>query len=95
MISDIRITVEDIFQTAADLRPEDRARYLDRVCQGNNALRREVEELLEFHDAGGEFLEAPAIEDAARDLAQDLAADEPRNDTLREEEWTIGPYRIL
>ncbi|MFN0084691.1 MAG: protein kinase domain-containing protein [Blastocatellia bacterium] len=96
MISDIRITVEDIFQTAADLQPEDRARYLDRVCRGDESLRREVEELLELHDGGGEFLQTPALQDAARDLARDLAAQaEPVSDTLREEDWRLGPYRIL
>ncbi len=96
MISEVRITVDDIFQTAADLAPDERVRYLDRVCAGNEALRREVEELLEFHDSGDAFLESPALEDAARELAQAMAAQgETRGDTLREEDWALGPYRIL
>ena len=96
MASDIRITVENVFQAACDLAPEERASYLERACNGNAALRREVEELLSFDESGGTFLEKPALQDAARGLAADLARNLPSadSDTMREEEWSLGPYRI-
>jgi serine/threonine protein kinase len=94
MGSDIRITAEDIFHRAADLAVRERAGYLDRACAGNPALRREVEDLLRFDEVSDAFLEKPALQDAARDLARNLAAAEPLADTLNEEDWTLGPYRI-
>ncbi|MGH9839597.1 MAG: protein kinase domain-containing protein [Blastocatellia bacterium] len=94
MGSDIRITAEDLFHRAADLAVRERQVYLDRACEGNAALRREVEELLSFDEASGAFLEKPALQDAARELAGDLAKSRSLADTLDEEAWTLGPYRI-
>jgi len=96
---DIRQTVEDIFQTVCELPPTDRAAYLDRACSGDEALRREVEELLKFHESHETFLENPALQDAARQMATHLAASGGRkenlSDTSREGDWMLGPYRIL
>jgi serine/threonine protein kinase/Tfp pilus assembly protein PilF len=99
MGSDIRLTVEDIFQTVCELAPEDRAAYLDRACSDNQDLRREVEELLNFYDSGETFLEKPALQDAARNLANQISNSAARieidADTLSEGGWMLGPYRIL
>ncbi|MGE0132282.1 MAG: protein kinase [Blastocatellales bacterium] len=99
MTSDIRQTVEDIFQTVCELSPADRAAYLDQACSGDEALRREIEELLKFHESHETFLEKPALQDAARQMANHLAAssdqDEIPSDTLREGDWMFGPYRML
>ena len=38
-----------------------RQKYLDQVCGGDQALRRNVEALLAAHDRAGSFLEKPAI----------------------------------
>jgi serine/threonine protein kinase/Tfp pilus assembly protein PilF len=99
MASEIRITAEDLFHRAANLTIEERASYLDRACSHNPALRQEVEELLSYDGAGESFLENLAIEDAARNLARGLSAREAgaekQVDTLREENWTLGPYRIV
>ncbi len=96
---DIRQTVEDIFQTVCELPPTDRAAYLDRACSGDEALRYEVEELLKYHESHETFLENPALQDAARQMATYLAASGDRkddlSDTLREAEWMLGPYRVL
>src|SRR5262245_19763783 len=95
MDSDIRITAEDIFHRAADLPAKDRKRYLDRACNGNDPLRREVEELLSFDESDATFLEKPALEEAVRELAHSKSRAEGNADTLREEEWRLGPYRVL
>src|SRR5262249_60551415 len=95
MDPDIRITAEDIFHRAADLTAQERKLYLDRECAGNDALRRDVEELLSFDNSSAAFLEKPAFEDAARELAKSKSLTDAPSDTLCEEEWALGPYRIL
>jgi serine/threonine protein kinase/Tfp pilus assembly protein PilF len=96
---EIRQTVEDLFQTVCELSPEDRAAYLDRACSGDDSLRNEIEELLRFHESHETFLEKPALQDAARQMAGQLITagnrNEAQSDTLREGDWRLGPYRIL
>jgi serine/threonine protein kinase/formylglycine-generating enzyme required for sulfatase activity len=52
----------EVFLALLDL-PDAKARaaYLDRVCDGNPALRREVEALLRSHETAGTFLANPAV----------------------------------
>lgn len=95
MTPDIRQTVEDIFQTICELSPADRAAYLDQACSGDEALRREIEELLDFHQSHETFLEKPALQDAARRMAARLKISEIQDSTLSEGDWMLGPYRIL
>lgn len=98
MASEVRQTVEDIFQTACELTLEERAAYLDRACADDEKLRHEVEELLKYHEPGATFLEKPALQDAARQLANRLtlsAGQQTTPDTLREGGWMLGPYRII
>ncbi|HXC70142.1 MAG TPA: protein kinase, partial [Pyrinomonadaceae bacterium] len=51
--------VEEIFQAALDLTPEDRPRYVSEVCANDTALQRDVESLLSQYDSAGELLEEP------------------------------------
>lgn len=51
--------VEEIFQAALDLTPEDRPRYVSEVCAEDTALKRDVESLLLQYDSAGELLEQP------------------------------------
>src|SRR4030095_1580976 len=51
--------VEEIFQAALDLTPEDRPRYVSEVCAEDTALLRDVESLLLQYDSAGELLEEP------------------------------------
>jgi eukaryotic-like serine/threonine-protein kinase len=51
--------VEEIFQTALDLAPEERARYITKACTGDDDLQREVEALLTQYESAGDFLDAP------------------------------------
>ena len=90
--------VETVFQTALDITPENRERFLTEACGGDEVLRCEVERLLKGYEAADEFLEQPAL-----DLKR-IAGDELP--TLREEALStsthslesgarIGAYRIL
>lgn len=52
----------DIFLALLDLPdPTARAQYLDRVCQGDSALRGRIEALLRSHESAGSFLGSPAV----------------------------------
>jgi len=51
--------VEEIFQAALDLLPEERPRYVSEVCADDLTLKRDVESLLLQYDSAGELLDAP------------------------------------
>ncbi len=48
--------VEEPFHEAADLPPNQRVSFLERVCGGDDALRHEIESLLTHDDASNEGL---------------------------------------
>jgi serine/threonine protein kinase/Tfp pilus assembly protein PilF len=49
--------VEDIFQTALDLAPEERDRYITKACAGDADLKRQVETLLTQYEEAGDLLD--------------------------------------
>jgi TolB-like protein/Flp pilus assembly protein TadD len=51
--------VEEIFQEALDLQPDQRNQYILEACSGDDMLRRDVQLLLSQHDSAGELLEVP------------------------------------
>jgi serine/threonine protein kinase/Tol biopolymer transport system component len=58
--------VDEIFQAALDLAPEQRSAYLDQACAGDKDLRQEVASLISSYGQSSKFMETPAIEvDAA------------------------------
>jgi Tol biopolymer transport system component/predicted Ser/Thr protein kinase len=58
--------VGDIYRAALDLDPGERAAFVERECAGDDALRSEVESLLEYQDQAERFIETPAIDLMAR-----------------------------
>src|SRR5881296_2557611 len=54
--------VNDLFQSAVERAPEERAAFLDEACHGDEGLRREVESLLTSYDRAENFIELPAFE---------------------------------
>ena len=54
--------VKQIFHSVLDIAPDSRADYLNENCS-DDAVRREVERLLDSYDSG--YLEQPAIERVA------------------------------
>jgi tetratricopeptide (TPR) repeat protein len=77
--------IEEIFLVAAEKKREDRSRYIDDVCAGNEELKREVESLLAHENTG-----APALKSAVRDADHKLTL--PRDKYVGSR---IGPYRIV
>ena len=64
--------VEEIFAQAIDGAPADRAALLDDACAGDAALRAEVESLLAAEASALGFIESPAIDILAGELAPDF-----------------------
>ncbi|HMV52051.1 MAG TPA: hypothetical protein PKD31_30180, partial [Blastocatellia bacterium] len=84
-------SLDDVFQTACDLPLEKRKAYLDEVCAGNDALRREVEGLLKYDTADNSFLEQPAIQQMATQFAKPAPKPSPSSPMIGKQ---IANYRI-
>ena len=79
--------IQNIFQAALELPPDDRPRFLDSSCKNDPDLKEEVESLLRAGDEAGNFLqsrELPAVSQTQRALAGDPLPGKQ-----------IGPYRII
>ena len=68
--------------------PAERAAFLADACAGDDELRREVESLLTAHNRAEKFIEAPAMEMAAKAAAAVGVG-------LTTVGRKIGPYRVL
>src|SRR5215475_1119160 len=76
----------DLFQSALERAPEERAEFLDESCQDDEEMRREVESLLTSHQRAENFIEVPAFKAAPEFVPNDSA------DALIGK--LIGHYRI-
>ena len=65
--------VSDLFQSAIERAPEERAAFLDESCYGDEGMRREVESLLTSHERAENFIEVPAFEVAPELVTNDKA----------------------
>ncbi|MCA1620736.1 MAG: serine/threonine protein kinase [Acidobacteria bacterium] len=76
--------IDTIFKSALELRPEERAAFLERACAGDAALRREVESLI-AHDRDESALPTkPLVVYAAADAAaEQLLAERRKPDEAR------------
>jgi serine/threonine-protein kinase len=80
--------VDDIFDAALDLAPDEREAFVTNACGTDAALRDRVRTLLDAYDRSGGFLRAPAVELAA--VLLDDAAISPASPPER-----AGPFRIV
>ena len=86
MASDRLTQIEQLFHSAMERKPSERAAFLEKACGGDEALRREVESLL-THDAdAARVLDRPALQM----MAEKLAA-EPRSILGK----NLGPYQVV
>jgi serine/threonine protein kinase len=65
--------VEELYHSALQVAVEERAEYLKRACCGDAKLCEEVESLLVYESSAREFMETPAFEVAAKQIAGDEA----------------------
>ena len=63
--------IEQICQSALELEESRREAFLEDACRGDAKLRQEVESLLKHDKRGDRFIEQPALEAAARMIAQE------------------------
>jgi len=61
--------VDNVLQSALDRAPEERDTILRQACAGDDALEREVRSLLSHEQSAERFMDRPAIEVAARGIA--------------------------
>src|SRR5215468_7359528 len=66
--------VNDLFQSAVQRAPEERAAFLDEACHDDEEMRREVESLLTSHERAENFIEVPAFEVAPELATNDSAS---------------------
>jgi serine/threonine protein kinase/tetratricopeptide (TPR) repeat protein len=89
--------IDALFQQALDLRPDERADYLNAACGGDSELRAAVERLLSADANSGDFLEIPVA--AASGLPWDEIFQSPVEiETSGEPDRRgerVGPYRLL
>src|SRR5436189_187719 len=78
--------VNDLFQSAVERAPRERAAFLHEACHGDEGLRREVDSLLSSYERAENFIELPAFE-----VAPDLVTND-RADALVGN--VFGHYRI-
>src|SRR4030095_3477244 len=81
--------VEDLFHSALDCAPNDRAAFLDATCVDDPALREQVEGLLESFDEAGDFIEKPLVDDS---LSSRANTPSPTESVIGRK---IGAYDIL
>ncbi len=79
--------IEKLYYAARKREPGQRAAFLDQVCAGDEALRREVESLLASDEQASDFLATPAL----RIAAEEIAEEQSRSLIGRQ----VGHYRIL
>ena len=58
MSPDRRRKISELCEAALKCAFEDRASFLDRACEGDGELRREVEKMLRFDEQATEFIES-------------------------------------
>jgi serine/threonine protein kinase/tetratricopeptide (TPR) repeat protein len=79
--------VKQLFEAAADLAPNERASLLNDECDGDDALRHEVESLLESDSQTDGFIEQPVLE-----IPRNLFPEAP-NESLTGRQF--GAYQII
>ena len=57
--------IKEIFNSAIARAPEERSAFLDEACEGDAALRSEVEGLIEADTGASDFMETPVVSDKA------------------------------
>src|SRR5690348_4087487 len=62
--------IEELYHLALEREENQRVAFLNEACAGDDALRREIESLLAEEKGAEGFLESPAVEVVAKEMAQ-------------------------
>jgi len=85
--------IKEIFLSARELNGEERERCLDRLCGDDVALRAEVIDLLEAHEADDSFLDSRALDAAGSAGIRHI--DSSTGPAIEGPGDRIGPYKLL
>ena len=78
--------IEQLYHSAREREDSQRVAFLDEACAGDEVLRREIESLLAEEKEAQGFLESPALEIAAKAMAQ--------HKTQSLAGQRLGPYQV-
>ena len=78
--------ITELFDDAMTLGPKERIAFLEKACEGDRDLRKQVERLVKSHEKSGDFLESSAFAEAP-----ELLTDDRPGASVGE---LIGHYRI-
>jgi serine/threonine-protein kinase len=67
--------IERLYHSTLEKKANERSAFLAEACAGDERLRREVESLLAYEDEAEHFIESPALEVAAKVLADEQSMD--------------------
>jgi len=84
--------IERLCQAALERKESERAAFLGEACAGDEDLRQEVESLLAYEGKEASFMELPAMEVAARQLAGGRQSSEGIASLMGK---TVSHYRIV
>ncbi len=88
--------VAQLHRAALEREESERAAFLGEACAGDDDLRREVESLLAHEGKDSSFMESPALEVAAKALAQDDSELRRAQESERQRIGSmVSHYRIL
>jgi predicted Ser/Thr protein kinase len=86
--------IDDLLHSVLARPIAERETFLRQACAGDQALEREIRSLLRSHDQAGSFLEGPAIEMAARDMAESDPPSETHSYKSLRAGQSVSRYRI-
>jgi tetratricopeptide (TPR) repeat protein len=86
--------IESVFQAALERTGGARAAFLEEACEGDRALRAEVDALLREHDSDPHFLERPLVNLAVATPAGAFSPLTPDSDAPLAIQ-RVGPYRLV
>ena len=86
--------VEELYHTARALQGQERADFLEKGCAHDADLRQELESLLASEDEAQGFIETPALDHAARELAKVMEEAAGREEADAWVGRTVSHYRV-
>ena len=87
--------IEQVYHAALEREPSQRAAFLDAACSGDHELRQEVESLLGYKSEAADFIETPALERVAKEIAQEAEARAKSDPGTAMIGKTVAHYSIL
>jgi serine/threonine protein kinase/Tol biopolymer transport system component len=87
--------VGQLYRAALEVESDQRATFLAEACDGDEALRQDVESLLGYEARSGGIIDQPALEVAARELADQSMSGAQTQPLADLAPRRIGAYRLL